>query len=133
MVHGRSITGAVLTSGRSSQEGIFAELKTDVAMGHIPVRTRNGNQAYLLAGLLAHNMIRDLQMRQSPPTRATNMTRAARWVFEQVGSLRRHVFHRAGRLTRPSGRLTLTINAAAADQGRIIALRAAASAASPAV
>jgi hypothetical protein len=119
--------------GRGSQEGIFAELKTDVAMGHIPVRTRNGNQAYLLAGLLAHNMIRDLQMRQSPPTRATNMTRAARWVFEQVGSLRRHVFHRAGRLTRPSGRLTLTINAAAADQGRIIALRAAASAASPAV
>jgi len=119
--------------GRGSQEGIFAELKTDVAMGHIPVRTRNGNQAYLLAGLLAHNMIRDLQMRQSPPTRATNMTRAARWVFEQVGSLRRHVFHRAGRLTRPSGRLTLTINASAADQGRIIALRAAASAASPAV
>jgi Transposase DDE domain group 1 len=112
--------------GRGSQEGIFAELKTDVAMGHIPVRSRNGNQAYLLAGLLAHNMIRELQMRQSPPTRATNVTRAARWVFEQVGNLRRHVFQRAGRLTRPGGRLTLTINASTTDQTRILALRAAA-------
>ena len=112
--------------GRGSQEGIFAELKTDVAMGHIPVRLRNGNQAYLLAGLLAHNMIRELQMRQSPPTRATNLTRAARWVFEQVGNLRRHVFQRAGRLTRPGGRLTLTVNASTTDQTRILVLRAAA-------
>jgi len=112
--------------GRGSQEGIFAELKTDVAMGHIPVRSRNGNQAYLLAGLLAHNMIRELQMRQSPPTRATNLTRAARWVFEQVGNLRRHVFQRAGRLTRPGGRLTLTVNASTTDQTRILVLRAAA-------
>jgi hypothetical protein len=112
--------------GRGSQEGIFAELKTDVAMGHIPVRTRNGNQAYLLAGLMAHNMIRELQMRQSPPTRATNMTRAARWLFEQVGNLRRHVFQRAGRLTRPGGHLTLTINASETDQRRILDLRAAA-------
>jgi len=113
--------------GRGSQEGIFAELKTDVAMGHIPVRTRNGNQAYLLAGLLAHNMVRELQMRESPPTRATNMTRSARWVFDQVGTLRRHVFQRAGRLTRPGGRLTLTINAPDTDRERILSLRDAAS------
>ena len=113
--------------GRGSQEGIFAELKTDVAMGHIPVRTRNGNQAYLLAGLMAHNMVRELQMCASPPQRATNMTRAARWVFDQVGTLRRHVFQRAGRLTRPGGRLTLTINASETDRDRILSLRDAAS------
>jgi hypothetical protein len=113
--------------GRGAQEGIFAELKTDVAMGHVPVRTRNGNQAYLLAGLLAHNMTRELQMRQRPPARPTNLTRAARWIFEQVGSLRRHVFQRAGRLTRPAGRITLTINASQADQKRILELRDAAS------
>jgi hypothetical protein len=112
--------------GRGAQEGIFAELKTDVAMGHVPVRTRNGNQAYLLAGLLAHNMIRELQMRQTSPVRPTNLTRAARWIFEQVGSLRRHVFQRAGRLTRPAGCVTLTINASEADQKRIVELRDAA-------
>ena len=113
--------------GRGSQEGIFAEAKTDVAMGHIPVRTRNGNQAYLLAGLMAHNLTRELQMRESPPQRATNMTRAARWVFDKVGTLRRHVFQRAGRLTRPGGRLILTINASDTDRQRILSLRDAAS------
>jgi len=113
--------------GRGSQEGIFAELKTDVAMGHVPVRTRNGNQAYLLAGLMAHNLVRELQMRESPPVRGTTMKRAARWVFDQVGTLRRHVFQRAGRLTRPGGRLTLTINASETDQERLLSLRDAAS------
>jgi hypothetical protein len=113
--------------GRGSQEGIFGEMKTDVAMGHVPVRTRNGNQAYLLAGLMAHNMVRELQMRESPPVRGTTMKRAARWVFDQVGTLRRHVFQRAGRLTRPNGRLTLTINASGTDQERLLSLRDAAS------
>lgn len=112
--------------GRGSQEGIFGELKTDVAMGHIPVRTRNGNQAYLIAGLMGHNLLRELQMRQRPPQRGTTATRAALWVFEQVGSLRQRVFHRAGKLTRPSGRLTLTINAAEPIRQQIIALRDAA-------
>jgi len=112
--------------GRGSQEGIFAELKTDVAMGHIPVRTRNGNQAYLLAGLMAHNMVRELQMRESPPERRTNMTRAAHWAFDQVSTLRKHIFNRAGKLTRPGGQLTLTINASGTDQERIVSLRDAA-------
>ena len=112
--------------GRGSQEGIFAELKTDVAMGHIPVKTRNGNQAYLLAGLMAHNMVRELQMRESPPERGTNMKRAAHWVFDQVSTLRKHIFNRAGKLTRPGGQLTLTVNASDLDQERLLSLRDAA-------
>jgi hypothetical protein len=109
--------------GRGAQEGIFGELKTDVAMGHIPVRKRNGNQTYLLAGLMCHNLLRDLQMRQAPPQRSTTPTRAAMWVFEQIGTLRQRVFHRAGRFTRPGGRLTLTINASNSLSQRILALR----------
>ena len=112
--------------GRGSQEGIFAELKTHVAMGHIPVKTLNGNRAYLLAGLLAHNMIRELQMREAPPERRTNMTRAAHWVFEQVSTLRKQVFNRAGKLTKPSGQLTLTINAPETNEKQIRSLRKAA-------
>lgn len=113
--------------GRGSQEGIFGELKTDVAMDHIPVRTKNGNQAYLLAGLMGHNLLRELQMRQTPPQRRTTAKRAALWVFEQVSSLRQKVFQRAGKLTRPSNRLTLTINASEPLRKRILALRDAAS------
>lgn len=113
--------------GRGSQEGLFGELKTDVAMGHVPVRTRNGNEAYLLAGLMGHNLLRELQMRQSPPQRSTTAGRTALWAFEQIGTLRQRVFHRAGKLTRPSGRLSLTINAPEPIRQRILALRQAAS------
>lgn len=112
--------------GRGAQEGIFGELKTDMAAGHIPVRTRNGNQAYLLAGLIGHNLLRELQMRESPPTRATTGTRSSLWAFERVSSIRDRVFRRAGRLTRPSGRFTLTINAPRAIQKRILKLKEAA-------
>ena len=48
--------------GRGSQEGIFAELKTHCQMGYVPVKTRVGNQLYMFAGILAHNLTRELQM-----------------------------------------------------------------------
>ncbi len=115
----------VLTSG--SQEGISGALKTDVAMRHVPVRTRNGNQAYLIAGLMGHNLLRELQMRQRPPQCSTTAKRAALWVFEHAGTLRRRVFQRDGKLTRPSGRLILTINASEPVQQQILCLRDAAS------
>lgn len=98
--------------GRGAQEGIFGELKTHCAMGHVPVRRRLGNQMYLLAGLFAHNLVRELQMRTATRSRGTTDNRAALWVFEQVATVRKTLLQRAGRLTRPSGKLTLTISAA---------------------
>ena len=47
--------------GRGSQEGIFAELKTHCQMGYVPVKTRVGNQLYMFAGILAHNLTRELR------------------------------------------------------------------------
>jgi hypothetical protein len=96
--------------GRGSQEGIFGELKTHCAMGHVPVRRRLGNQMYLLAGLFAHNLVRELQMQTEERSRGTTDNRAALWVFEQVETVRRTLLQRAGRLTRPNGKLTLTIS-----------------------
>lgn len=98
--------------GRGSQEGIFGELKTHCAMGHVPVRRRLGNQMYLLAGLFAHNLIRELQMRTAERSRGTTDNRAALWIFERVDTVRKTLLQRAGRLTRPSGQLTLTISGA---------------------
>jgi hypothetical protein len=97
--------------GRGSQEGIFGELKTHCAMGYVPVRRRRGNELYLLAGLLAHNLTHELQMRTTPPLRHTTPGRAALWAFERLDTLRQTLLHRAGRLTRPQGILTLTLNA----------------------
>ena len=88
-------------------------------MGYVPVRTLIGNQLYLLAGLFAHNLTRQLQMATSSKSRSTTSKRAALWVFEKLDTLRKTLLQRAGRLTRPQGRLTLTMSASQAIANRL--------------
>jgi hypothetical protein len=111
--------------GRGSQEGVFAELKSQCAMGYVPVRTLAGNQMYLLANLFAHNLARELQMIEKPPQRGLTERRAALWEFERLGTLRARLLCRAGRLTRPRGILTLTMNLGHYIQTRLPKLLAA--------
>lgn len=103
---------AVVTyhEGRGSQEAAFGEMKTSCHVGYVPVRRLHGNQTYLLAGLFAYNLTRELQMRTSSPTRRTTPGRTALWAFERVETLRKSLIQRAGRLTRPQGTLTLTVS-----------------------
>lgn len=108
--------------GRGSQEGILGELKTHCQMGYVPVRTRVGNQLYLLAGLFAHNLTRELQMATTPPCRNTTANRAALWAFEKLDTLRTTLLHRAGRFTRPQRILTLTLNANTWARQRLLGL-----------
>ena len=108
--------------GRGSQEGVLGELKSHCQMGYVPVRTRVGNQLYLLAGLFAHNLTRELQMATTPPCRNTTANRAALWTFEKLDTLRNTILHRAGRLTRPQGILTLTLNANAWVRQQLLGL-----------
>ena len=42
--------------------------------------------------------------------RETTPKRAALWIFEEAASLRHKLIQRAGRLTRPQGRLRLTLS-----------------------
>ncbi len=93
----------VFHEGRGSQEGIFAELKSDCQMGYIPVPTRVGNQFYLLSALLAYNLNRELQMQVHPVARRTNEKRAALWIFQEFNILRRNLLQRAGRVICPNG------------------------------
>jgi hypothetical protein len=97
--------------GRGSQEGIFAELKSHCQMDYIPVTTRVGNQLYMFAGILAHNLTRELQMLLTPRTRGTTAKRAALWCFREMETLRRTIIQRAGRIIRPAGRWILSLNA----------------------
>jgi len=85
-----------------------------------PVRRRLGNQVYLLAGLFAHNLVRELQMRTEKQSRGTTDNRAALWVFEQVDTVRKTLLQRAGRLTRPGGKLTLTISGNTTVKARLL-------------
>ena len=96
-------------NGRGSQEGLFAELKSQTNMEYMPSKTLIGNKMYLVSAILAHDLNRELQMRMTPPrTKRSTVKRAALWVFEQIGTFRKRVVQRAGRLTKPQGVLTLT-------------------------
>ncbi len=98
-------------NGRGAQEGVFAELKSQTQMDYVPTRGKAGNQVYLFSAVLAHNLNREMQMHCYTQERNTTEKRAPLWRFEQLGTLRRKLIQRAGRLTRPQGRLTLTMSA----------------------
>ena len=105
--------------GWGSQEGIFAELETHCQMGYVPVKTRVGNQLYMFAGILAHNLTRELQMRLNPRERRTTAKRAALWCFREIETLRRTLIQRAGRIIRPAGNLILSMNSNARLEGEL--------------
>jgi len=97
-------------NGRGGQENIFAEAKTQAQLDYIPMRSRVGNELFCLCALLAHNLTRELQMQTSERDRGTTEKRSPLWIFQSLGSIRQKLLHRAGRLTRPQGTLTLTLN-----------------------
>ena len=98
-------------NGRAAQESVFGELKSQSQMDYIPVRGLLGNELYLLAAVLSHNLNRELQMATRVPDRGTTEKRAPLWIFEELRSLRHRLIQRAGRFTNPHGNLTLTMSA----------------------
>ena len=97
-------------NGRSGQENLFSELKSQCSLDYVPSRRLAANQLYFLSAVFAHNLYRELQMSTRRMDRPTTPKRAALWVFEEAASLRHKLIQRAGRLTRPHGRLRLTLS-----------------------
>jgi hypothetical protein len=97
--------------GRGSQEGIFAEGKSQCQLDYIPVRKKTGNQTYCLAAMLAHNLTRELQMQVEPRIPFNTAKRRPLWVFESLKTIRHRLVRRAGRLLFPQGRFTLSLSA----------------------
>lgn len=95
--------------GRGAQEGVFAETKSCCQMDYIPVRTWLGNQVYCLSAVMAHNLSRELQIQAGSRQYHTTAKRRNLWGFETLATLRQRWIHRAGRLIRPQGRLTLIL------------------------
>ena len=100
----------VFHDGRGAQEAIFGELKSEGQMDYIPCRSLAGNQTYMLATVLAHNLNRELQMEVRPRSRRTTEKRAPLWRFERLNTVRRKLIQLAGRLIRPQGKLTLRLS-----------------------
>jgi hypothetical protein len=96
--------------GRGSQEGIIGEIKAAAQIDYIPSGVWAGNRLYLQAGILAHNLSRELQMATRPRDRKVEPRRPALWVFERLSTMQAKVIRRAGRLYRPEGRLVLSMS-----------------------
>ena len=79
-------------------------------MDYVPVTTRVGNQLYMFAGILAHNLTRELQIQLTPRARGTTAKRAALWCFREIETLCRTAIQRAGRIIRPAGKPILSMN-----------------------
>jgi len=111
-----------LHNGRGAQEAIFAELKSQTNMDYVPCNRKNANQIWLLSAILAHNLNRELHMSSYAASRATTEKRAPIWDFVRLATRRMRIFQRAGRLTNPKGRLTLTMSANPAVQTELLHL-----------
>lgn len=98
-------------NGRGSQENVFAELKSQLNMDYIPTRKLVGNKVYMLSAMLAHNIGRELQMVANEKERGTTEKRSTLWIFNKIDSFRKNLIQRAGRITFPQGKLTLSLNA----------------------
>ena len=98
-------------NGRAAQESVLGELKSQSQMDYIAVRGLLGNQLFMMAAVLSHNLNRELQMATRVPDRGTSEKRAPLWLFEELRSLRHRLIQRAGRFTNPQGNLTLTLSA----------------------
>ena len=96
--------------GRGSQEAIFSDAKTDVALDVIPCRRLVANQVFTLCSMMAHNLSREIQMLTTPPKHRAKPKRPAAWTFKRLDTIRHRIIQRAGRLTKPHGKLTLTMS-----------------------
>jgi Transposase DDE domain group 1 len=97
-------------NGRGTQESLFSELKGQCQMDYVPTRRLAGNQLYFLSAVIAHNLYREMEMRRGGVHRFTTAKRAALWIFPEAATMRQRLILRAGRLTRPQGRLCLTMS-----------------------
>jgi len=97
-------------NGRGSQESIFGDAKTDNGLGVIPCKRLSSNQVFTLASMMAHNLSREMQMIAHPASRRAKPKRPSAWKFKKLDTIRHQIIQRAGRLTRPKGKLTLTMS-----------------------
>ena len=62
----------------------------------MPTRTWCGNKIYMLCVLIAHNLIKELQMIAHPTSRTTQEKRPMLWKFKKLDTLRKRIIQRAG-------------------------------------
>ena len=100
---------ALFHDGRGAQEALFAELKSQCGLSHVPARREPANRLFALAAMLAHNLARELQMAARAPQRCASAKRSPLWNFEQLRTMRNDFLLRAGRFLYPQRKPVLSI------------------------
>jgi hypothetical protein len=90
---------------------VLGESKQGAALEHVPSKRLIANQLSTDAAMLAHNLARELQFEARELASSTTPNRTPSERFETLAQLQRRIVRRAGVLTRPQGKLTLTISA----------------------
>ena len=85
----------------------------------MPIMTRVGNQPYMFAGILAHNLIRELRIEIDRRARGTTPKRAALRCFLKMETLCRTPVRRTGRIIRPGDKLILSMNGNDSLEGKL--------------
>jgi hypothetical protein len=98
-------------NGRGSQEAIFGDAKSHAGLSVLPSRCLTGNQIYTLCAMMTHNLSREIQILSEKPQLRAQPKRPTLWTFLRLDTLRHRIIQRAGRITRPQGKLTLTMSA----------------------
>lgn len=101
----------IFHNGRGYQEGVLGELKSQMQMDYLPTRRLLSNKMFTIAAVFAHNLNRELHMIAHSPAKITTQARSPRWTFQQAETTRHLLIQRAGYLSRPHGRLSLTLSA----------------------
>ena len=100
-------------------QDIFAEPGLHCQIDYIPVRTRVGNQPYMFAGILAHNLTNKRQIQIDRRAHGTTPKRAALWCFRKMETLRRILIRRTGHIIRPGDKLILSMNGNDSLEGKL--------------
>ena len=98
--------------GRGVQEDFIGQAKDEAQMDYIPVKSWNGNLLYCLAAICAHNITKRIQMDLKKQRHNYDCPRRSPlWKFRDLKTTRNTIIRRAGKVTKPQGKLTLTISA----------------------
>ncbi len=86
------------------------DAKNDSALDIIPCWRLCANQVFTVSAMIAHNLSHEMQMLAQPSAQRARVKRPAAWTFEKLSTIRNRIIKKTGRLTRPQGELTLTMN-----------------------
>ena len=73
-------------NGRGCQEGFIGELKSHCQLDYVPVRKKTGNQIFMFASIITHNINRELQMISDAKVRNTTEKRNTLWDGNEITS-----------------------------------------------